>query len=167
MTIPLASNYNPDATIDDGSCFISIAGCANPFACNYNPLANLDNGTCVFPQDGYDCAGDCLFDVDGDEICDADEVPGCLEPDACNYNSLATDPGDCIYPLEGYDCQGVSLCPLDLNNNGLIEVSDLLIILSDFGCTTGCIGDVNGDGVVTVSDILNILSSFGEPCPVL
>ena len=166
-TDPLASNYNPDATIDDGSCFISIAGCANPLACNYNSLANVDDGTCVFPQAGYDCVGDCLFDADGDGICDADEVPGCLDLDACNYNSLATDLDDCIYPFEGYDCLGVSLCPLDLNNNGVIEVSDLLIILSDFGCTSGCIGDVNGDDVVTVSDILNILSSFGEPCPVL
>ena len=166
-TDPLSPNYNPDATIDDGSCLIAIDGCINSLACNYNPLANVDDGTCVFAQAGYDCAGDCLFDVDGDGICDADEIPGCLELDACNYNSLATDPGECIYPLEGFDCQGVSLCPLDLNNNGSIEVSDLLIILSDFGCTSGCIGDVNGDGVVTVSDILNILSSFGEPCPVL
>jgi len=166
-TNPLSPNYNPNATIDDGSCLISIPGCANVSACNYDPLANVDDGTCVFPQSGYDCLGVCLFDIDGDGICDENEIPGCSEVDACNYNSLATDPDDCIYPLEGYDCQGVSLCPLDLNNNGAIEVSDLLIILSDFGCTSGCIGDVNGDGIVTVSDILNILSSFGEPCPVL
>ena len=144
-----------------------ISGCTDPVACNYEPLANVDDGSCTFPQAGYDCAGDCLFDVDGDEICDADEIPGCSELDACNYNSLATDPADCIYPNEGYDCQGIPLCPLDLNNNGAIEVSDLLIILSDFGCSSGCIGDVNGDGVVTVSDILDILSSFGEPCPLL
>jgi hypothetical protein len=164
-TDPLSPNYNPDATIDDGSCFIT--GCTDASACNYDQLANVDDESCTYPQAGYDCIGNCFFDADNDGICDENEIPGCLDPDACNYNSLATDLDDCIYPFEGYDCQGVSLCPLDLNNNGAIEVSDLLIILSDFGCASGCIGDVNGDGDVTVSDILNILSSFGEPCPVL
>jgi len=94
-------------------------------------------------------------------------VFGCMELDACNYDSNATDPLACIYPLEGFDCDGVSLCPLDLNSNGTVEVSDLLLILSDFGCTVGCLSDVDGDDVVTVADVLFILSSFGDPCPVL
>ena len=162
-TDPLSPNYNPDATIDDGSCF--IPGCTDVSACNYDQLANVDDESCTYPQAGYDCIGDCFFDLDNDGICDENEILGCLDVDACNYNSLATDLDDCIYPISGYDCQGVPLCPLDLNNNGAIEVSDLLIILSDFGCASDCIGDVNGDGVVTVSDILDILSSFGEPCP--
>ena len=94
-------------------------------------------------------------------------IPGCLELDACNYNPNATVPSSCIYPLEGFDCDGVSLCPLDLNSNGTVEVSDLLMILSDFGCTVDCVSDVDGDGAVTVADVLFILSSFGDPCPVL
>ena len=94
-------------------------------------------------------------------------IYGCMEIDACNYNPNATDPSACVYPLEGFDCDGVSLCPLDLNLNGYIEVNDLLIILSDFSCTSDCIADVNGDGNVTVADVLFILSSFGDPCPVL
>ena len=106
----------------------------------------------------------CLFDADGDGVCDENEIPGCQDPTACNYDALATDPGICVFTLPGYNCEGVALCPLDLNNNGAIEVGDLLIILADFGCTNACNGDVNGDGVVTVSDILNILSSFGEFC---
>ena len=94
-------------------------------------------------------------------------IPGCMELDACNYDPNATDPAACIYPVEGFDCDGVSLCPLDLNSNGYVEVSDLLMILSDFGCTVDCVSDVDGDGAVTVSDVLIILSSFGDPCPVL
>ncbi len=96
-----------------------------------------------------------------------DGVSGCIEMDACNYDSNATEPAACIYPVEGFDCDGISLCPLDLNSNGTVEVSDLLIILADFGCTSDCVGDVNGDGFVTVADVLSILSSFGDPCPVL
>jgi hypothetical protein len=165
-TDPESPNYNPEATIDDGSCFTPMPGCTDANACNFDPLANEDDGSCTYPPGPlFDCAGNCLFDADNDGICDQNEIPGCSDPEACNYNSLATDPGDCIYPQEGYDCDGVPLCPLDLNNNGAIEVSDLLIILSDFGCSSNCIGDVNGDGVVTVSDVLNILSSFGDPCP--
>ena len=43
---------------------------------------------------------------------------------------------------------------------------DVLLLLSDFGCTSNCVGDVNGDGAVTVSDLLDgILANFGQACP--
>ena len=39
-----------------------------------------------------------LFDVDGDGICDQDEVEGCLNPFACNYNEYASnDDGSCEF----------------------------------------------------------------------
>ena len=41
-------NYNPNATIDDGSCI--VMGCTNPNATNYDPSANHDDGTCFLPQ---------------------------------------------------------------------------------------------------------------------
>ena len=46
-----------------------------------------------------------------------------------------------------------------------MTISDVLILLGDFGCTSECVGDVDGDGVVTVADLLGgILASFGEAC---
>ena len=42
----IAPNYNPLATVSDGSC-IYILGCMDTLAENYNPWANIDNGTCV------------------------------------------------------------------------------------------------------------------------
>jgi len=45
-TDSVAPNYNPLATVSDGSC-IYILGCMNSLAENYNPWANIDNGTCV------------------------------------------------------------------------------------------------------------------------
>ena len=44
-----ATNYNPLATIDDGSCnYVVIQGCTDPEANNYNPNATVDNGTCNY-----------------------------------------------------------------------------------------------------------------------
>jgi len=60
-------NYNPLATVDDGSCeSISCAGCLNETACNYDSTAIFsDPGSCTFPIDLYgvdfvDCDGNCL-----------------------------------------------------------------------------------------------------------
>lgn len=46
-TDPEALNYNPDATVDDGSCIEKVYGCTDPTATNYDPEANVDNGMCV------------------------------------------------------------------------------------------------------------------------
>jgi hypothetical protein len=43
-TDPLATNYNPLATIDDGSCI--IPGCMNECSANYDSNANTDDGSC-------------------------------------------------------------------------------------------------------------------------
>ena len=68
-----ALNYDPSATIDDGSCCY-VAGCTDPTANNYNVNACYDDGSCVFP------------------------VYGCTDPIATNYDPLATiDDGSCCY----------------------------------------------------------------------
>lgn len=45
-TEPLATNYNPSATLEDGSCEYIISGCTDKDAPNYNPNATLDDGSC-------------------------------------------------------------------------------------------------------------------------
>ena len=42
-----ALNYDPLATLDDGSCIYCIWGCTDPLASNYNPLATCDDGSCT------------------------------------------------------------------------------------------------------------------------
>ena len=41
-----ATNYDSEATIDDGSCI--VIGCTDPNAINYNPDAVEDSGNCLF-----------------------------------------------------------------------------------------------------------------------
>jgi len=51
----------------------------------------------------------------------------------------------------------------DLNGDGDVNLSDLSILLSNFGFVTE-FGDVNGDGVVNLSDLSILLSQFGGSC---
>jgi hypothetical protein len=55
--------------------------------------------------------------------------------------------------------------PGDLNGDGVVNVSDLLILLGAWGpCPSGgepCPADLNGDGSVNVSDLLILLGNWG------
>ena len=56
-------------------------------------------------------------------------------------------------------------CQLDLDTDGVVGATDLLMALADFGESgTELEADVNADGVVGVNDILDLLSMFGETC---
>ena len=82
--------YNPNANVDDGSCVeLIVEGCTDANACNYNVNANTDNGSCNdYPQEGYDCDGNCLVDTDGDGVCDEFEIVGCQDQVACAFGGL-------------------------------------------------------------------------------
>ena len=161
---PTACNYNPAATQDDGSCDLETCyGCTDATACNYSPGATLSNGSCEFTTcEGCTAPSACNFDFTAtidDDSCEYLTCQGCTNLDACNYDPSATIDDDSC----DFDC---STCPADLDNDGAIAVSDILLLLSDFGCDTPpCIGDVDGDDATNVSDLLILLSSFGESCP--
>ena len=55
-------------------------------------------------------------------------------------------------------------CPEDLDGDGAVGVSDVLMVLGEFGCASNCTMDVDGDQSVGVSDVLAVLSVFGELC---
>jgi len=131
-----ACNYDATATADNGSCeYASCAGCTNSAACNYDPTATIDDGTC----DTVSCYG-------------------CTDSVACNHDPDATyDDGSCEYE----SCA----CPGDLDGDGQVAVTDVLLFLSDFGCADApCVGDANGDGNTNVEDLLLMLSTFGAIC---
>jgi hypothetical protein len=150
-----------------------LEGCTDATACNYNAAATIDNNSCVFATGCDFCSGatdgtGSVVDGDSDDdgVCDADEIAGCQDELACNYNPDATDAAACEYAADGFDCDGNPIsCPEDINGNGTVEVSDVLLLLSDFGCTSDCTGaDIDGDGAVSVTDVLLLLAAFGEDC---
>jgi hypothetical protein len=47
-----ATNYDVNATADDGSCIYPISGCTDPTALNQNLLATIDDGSCIYGTSG-------------------------------------------------------------------------------------------------------------------
>ena len=87
----------------NSSC--ELWGCTYSTACNYMPIANMDDGTCDW---------------------DTCELLGCMYEGAINFNPNATiDDGTCNF--------SASACPSDLDADGAVATSDLLVFLSSFG----------------------------------
>ena len=104
----------------------SNEGCTDISACNYDASASQDNGTCEYPEQYYDCSGECINDSDGDGVCNELEVSGCTDPTACNHNTAATeDDGSCTYAQQYYNCNGE--CLSDIDQNGICD---------EFECTS-------------------------------
>ena len=89
----LCSNYNPLATIDDGSCncVTYVPGCTDPTALNYSPDATDDDGSCVAVVPG--CMDITAFNFDplaneDDGSCQS-IIYGCTDETAYNYDPLA------------------------------------------------------------------------------
>jgi hypothetical protein len=74
---------------------------------NYEEWATDDDGSCAYPQ-----------------------MPGCTYAEAINYNEAADDDdGSCEFAA------GSNPCPADLDQDGTVAVSDLLLLLSSYGAT--------------------------------
>jgi hypothetical protein len=144
-----ACNYDPTATLEDGSCdFASCLGCMDEGACNYDPEATLGDGSCVFEDACGVCGG-----------------PGAIYQCGC-----ANIPeGDC-------DCNGNQLdalgicggdCEADENGNGICDTLegctnssacnyDEGALVNDGSCTyPDCAGVCGGNAVVDECGVCN------------
>jgi len=176
-TDPTACNYSELAVEDDGSCCfehcLELYGMAGA-------VVNRQTGDTLSSVDRYDgsreycletgcfvilgspmdsvhhggavlfLSSDSLLISTGNILCD-----GCQNERACNYDPDAIfDNGDCA----------VIVADIDDPANFNVGISDLLSLLSDFGCQTDCVADLNNDGQVGAQDLLNMLSVFGDDC---
>lgn len=55
-------------------------------------------------------------------------------------------------------CEGIIIG--DLNGDGLVNVTDLLMLLSNWGTCVACPADINGDNMINVTDLLLLLSNW-------
>ena len=105
-TDPYSLNYDPSATVDDGSCNPIVFGCMDDNAANYNPLANVDFGGvfCIYSILGCTDSSAINFDPNADEDDGSciEVVEGCTDETAFNFNPVAnTDDGSCIEVIQG------------------------------------------------------------------
>ena len=98
-----ASNYNPNATINNGTCVYDVLGCMDKEAKNYKENATKDDNSCEYYIFGCTDSNANNYNKDADKddgTCEYD-VKGCMDSSAENYNKNATvDDGSCSYPSE-------------------------------------------------------------------
>ena len=162
---PNATNYDPNATCDDGSCDFA---CPDPGDC--------DNGDCADGEevwDGSTCScvainvpnpascvddGDCTNGLEmwNPNTCACDNIPqtlGCMDPNATNYDPNATcDDGSCIL----FDCPDLMLNVGDSCDDGNPESIDDTV---DMNCS--CAGTVDCGSVTT---LLEMPCDDGQDC---
>ena len=105
---PEAQNFNPDATIDDGSCMhqgsrATRSVCTDPDAYNY-----MQDGECTYFSAGYGGYGSCqcdLYSYSPDEPCH-DECDGEGYPQGEDF---CDDPNDDNYGYYGGNGDGIGL----------------------------------------------------------
>ncbi len=77
-------------------------------------------------------------------------------PDACDLlDGSSVD-------LDGDGTPDECQCPLDLDRDGAVGVSELLAVLMNWGPCPHCDGDFNADGRVDVSDLLEVIGVWGS-----
>ncbi len=111
--VPFSYNWNDDSGVGLGLTYpagVDVDGCTDDTACNYDPTATIDDGSCAELDCNGDCGGAAVADDCG--VCNGDgsSCRGCTDDTACNYNDTATiDDGSCLELDCNGDCGGTSV----------------------------------------------------------
>lgn len=85
-----------------------------------------------------------------------------------NDDADATDPSfavDNIYLEGSSDIDPPTCCTGDFNCDGIVGVADMILFISQYGCTSSCYADLTSDGVVGAADLIAFTDLFGQVCP--
>jgi hypothetical protein len=65
------------------------------------------------------------------------------------------------------DCEAGQTCVGDTNGDGIVNITDVGVLLANFGASVppGTGGDVSGDGFVNITDLGIVLGDFGCTSP--
>ncbi|MFT5801228.1 MAG: gliding motility-associated-like protein, partial [Nonlabens sp.] len=174
-TNPIANNFDPTATCDDGSCTFD---CPDPGNCDDG---NCENGEEVWDGDICECIvinvptpceddGDCTngFEVWDANTCTCNITPsvfGCTDPAANNFDPAATcDDGSCEF-----DCPDPGNCDDGDCSNGLETWDDVLCECqsgTSVDCTNGTTSQLpcDDDDPCTDNDMQIVLDCDGTVC---
>jgi len=129
----------------------NIANYGGALRCKSNSNPILENCTLMNNTANYDGGG--MYNT-------SDSIPALVYTLVCanNPNQIVgpwTDDGDNTIADECPECP-------DINGDGTVDVSDLLIVIGYWGAT-GSPADLNSDGIVDVADLLIVIGNWG-PC---
>ena len=92
-----------------------VQGCTDDSACNFDLEATEDNGSCEYPEENYDCDGNCIVIIDCEGECggfvefdecgecggDNSTCTGCTDLEALNYDETALiNDGSCVFDFD-------------------------------------------------------------------
>jgi len=80
-----AINYDPTATVDNGSCVYCQYGCTDSASSNYDPIATCDDGSCISPYGGCTDPSSTNYDPGASFDDGSCEYRGCMDQTALNY----------------------------------------------------------------------------------
>ena len=113
-------------TIEQNITAVYATGCTYMDAENYDASAIVDDGSCEYAG----CTD--MTSANYNPIASIDDgscvIVGCMDPDGYDYDPNATYPGGCDYP---------DACPGDINDDGLVNVGDLLEFFQYYGQDCG------------------------------
>lgn len=133
---------------------------------NYNQATYTITIACVGTASNWNTGATLTVDdlfLTGTSLDDADEfvVAIAFDDEIATWGNAGTMLVDNVY------FGPASNCPGDLNGDQTISISDLTLLLSHFGTTSGATpeqGDLDGDGAISITDLAILLSVFGTVC---
>jgi hypothetical protein len=117
-----STNFDSNATVNDGLCIPGVYGCTDNSMWNYNPLANVASSYIISTGSLVNCGSpNCMC---------IPFISGCTDPAAMTYDANAnTDDGSCTYCV--YGCMN----PTMYNYNANATCDDGSCIAYVNGCT--------------------------------
>jgi len=158
-----ATNYNAEATEDDGSCNYPVLGCTDASATNYNAAATRDDGSCKHVTCGAECkkwmktytCDDLLaYGMQCEaENCDCDAALECsadckkwldhyscdklkefgMNCDSCDCTPKC--PKTCTDYFKYYSCGGLMAQGIDCSDCSQCSCSQCGVYLSNYSCS--------------------------------
>ena len=87
---------------------------------------NSDENQCIYPENGFDCNGDCFFEIDECGICGGYGNNGDANLDGI-VNII-----DVIIIIDHIILNtDINICLIDLNQNNVINITDIIILLEN------------------------------------
>lgn len=104
------------------TCFVPVFGCTDETACNFDETANTDDGSCISSDAAALCGASAVWNA---ETCSCE---GDLQ-DACGEGTIwDAASGSCVPAATS-----ATGCAADINSDGMVSATDLLVFLTQFG----------------------------------